>query len=1220
MIIPLESPPKIVLSGNPIVARLASNNFVLSLGTQAIFIFRFTDEEAVDATLAFSSPDAGSFTFAFKSIPNSNSATDLRRKGGYTLQQWMESISASMQGNYYLERHYFISAEEVSGNYAVKLVAKLPGTAWSITPGESTAVNLVVVSNTAGTDRSSRENFRILVETYSKGLANFRLRGKGDLISVNSQGIGIAQVNAYLEENLEQQFAWPVQALSPVGFRNHLAARSYLRYGESFGNPELVYRMVKSPEFITLQGRIPKKRMVEFYNKYPTLVDYFTQTKRFLTWQPLIKEVYAGAPEKLYFMNFREDVTGVKVKVKRVLEDGTSTTFDFTSIFAIEPYAVLEIDCATTVMAAGITNLAELHVWVTTASNVTVSAVQVYLIKKNRPANVQHFLFQNAWGAFDTVAFTGELIEEDKYTRLVEEIYKPQLYNQTQRRFRNIKVDQEELFTSHSGFFTDTEKLLWLDDLLNSHSVYEVINNQLHEVVIEDGTIFKTRSNEFLKAITINYRRFSPEQVYRVAPVPSILDEPLTDDTVPTPQFSAQLVVGLAQQEELYFPGNAWLDMSEAAEGQSQLVITAVLKIENGAVVLLSNDTGSQLITVSADGLEINLIDGSSTYTVELDRDIRGKYILLQIEILSTGIKVYVNGQLDGLLELEEAVDFDLSFTKFGKKLEDTGYFVGRLNEIAFGTLENVNDPELIYALAERYGLPVPGSNWLTEYDDETRAEIISGRLTRDDVVFGYFQLTRAEMPYFDPPPGADVGPYPVLIKTNIPGAVLHFTTNGAEPTTADPVFVEETPVIVSSDTQIKAIAVAEGFLPSQVSIGNFSLEQAPAPTFSPSEGEFISPKPILLSADVEDPTFYYEVNNGDPTTESSEYEEAIVLTAAPDSVEEKNVRAITTAPGYNPSPVAQANYSISSITKGFILEFTVSGDASGRTVTLPFTNHGTYDAYIDWGDGTEASHITAYNSSARTHVYAVSGVYQVQITGLAPGFSFSGSGHRLKCTDIIYWGDLDKFEGFSNLQSGFYGCSNLKSTGQGTIKARSSGGRFLYQCFRDCTSITAITAGIFDDLNGTGIGFDSCFWGCTNLVTIPEDLFKYCTSVSNRAFTYAFYNCLSLEEVPVGLFKYNTGAATQGFEGTFYECKKLHLNQWIFYSDGEQSTRFFNRPTRLDGCFYRTAFTGIQGIAPDLWNCDFGSLTPTKTDCFDGAGNSISSLSNYADIPSDWK
>jgi hypothetical protein len=80
-----------------------------------------------------------------------------------------------------------------------------------------------------------------------------------------------------------------------------------------------------------------------------------------------------------------------------------------------------------------------------------------------------------------------------------------------------------------------------------------------------------------------------------------------------------------------------------------------------------------------------------------------------------------------------------------------------------------------------------------------------------------------------------------------------------------------------------------------------------------------------------------------------------------------------------------------------------------------------------------------------------------------------------------------------------------------------------------------------------------------------------------------------------------------------------LQINPWTFYASGETATRFFNKSVDFSYCFNRDSFTGAQGTAPDLWNCDFGSGTPIKTRCFAGAGNSLTSISNYGDIPSTW-
>jgi len=62
-------------------------------------------------------------------------------------------------------------------------------------------------------------------------------------------------------------------------------------------------------------------------------------------------------------------------------------------------------------------------------------------------------------------------------------------------------------------------------------------------------------------------------------------------------------------------------------------------------------------------------------------------------------------------------------------------------------------------------------------------------------------------------------------------------------------------------------------------------------------------------------------------------------------------------------------------------IDTTKAGSAS-NTFILPCINGGVYDAVIDWGDGS-TSNITTYNDVDLTHVYSVSGVYQLK-TGKA--------------------------------------------------------------------------------------------------------------------------------------------------------------------------------------------------------------------------------------------
>jgi hypothetical protein len=206
--------------------------------------------------------------------------------------------------------------------------------------------------------------------------------------------------------------------------------------------------------------------------------------------------------------------------------------------------------------------------------------------------------------------------------------------------------------------------------------------------------------------------------------------------------------------------------------------------------------------------------------------------------------------------------------------------------------------------------------------------------------------------------------------------------------------------------------------------------------------------------------------------------------------------------------------------------------------------------------------------------------------------------------------------------QDGFYGtfyyCLSLTTVPTDLFKYNINCQNF-NSCFEHCPSLVSIPNDLFRYCPlVSSDGFLRTFIECSSLISIPIDLFRYNTAVCDDAFEECFKDCNSLATIPANLFKYNTRALN--FVSTFQNCISLQLNANIFYADGEQATRFLNQSVNFTNCFNRSTFTGIQGTAPDLWNCNFGTSTPTTSACFYGAGNSPTSISNYTDIPAGWK
>ena len=100
-------------------------------------------------------------------------------------------------------------------------------------------------------------------------------------------------------------------------------------------------------------------------------------------------------------------------------------------------------------------------------------------------------------------------------------------------------------------------------------------------------------------------------------------------------------------------------------------------------------------------------------------------------------------------------------------------------------------------------------------------------------------------------------------------------------------------------------------------------------------------------------------------------------------------------------------------------IDTTQAGSASD-TFVLPL-NGGATNMTVHWGDGN-SDLITAYNQTELTHIYTVSGSYQISCDGSFGGVYFANLGDRRKVTSIDNWGNNQ----WVSMQFAFYGCQNM--------------------------------------------------------------------------------------------------------------------------------------------------------------------------------------------------
>ena len=274
---------------------------------------------------------------------------------------------------------------------------------------------------------------------------------------------------------------------------------------------------------------------------------------------------------------------------------------------------------------------------------------------------------------------------------------------------------------------------------------------------------------------------------------------------------------------------------------------------------------------------------------------------------------------------------------------------------------------------------------------------------------------------------------------------------------------------------------------------------------------------------------------------------------------------------------------------------FKTTWNVTVGTLSIP-SQDGTYNCTVDWGDGTAP---TMHTTGALVHTYTTAGLCQISITGQYSGFMINGGADKDKLISIDDWGTV----GFTSMNSAFNGCVNLASLTRGAITGAKNATSFVY-CFSGCNSLATIPKGLFDNVpNATS--FFGCFAYCNSLLSIPDGLFDDVPNVT--AFNACFRDCYSLSEVPDGLF--TSCPNVTAFNACFANCS-FDLPTTMF-----NYTALAAKRPNMQNCFAKYADKDMRltGTAYPLWN--YINAT-SRNYCY----QSQTALTNYADIPDNWK
>ena len=290
----------------------------------------------------------------------------------------------------------------------------------------------------------------------------------------------------------------------------------------------------------------------------------------------------------------------------------------------------------------------------------------------------------------------------------------------------------------------------------------------------------------------------------------------------------------------------------------------------------------------------------------------------------------------------------------------------------------------------------------------------------------------------------------------------------------------------------------------------------------------------------------------------------------------------------------------------------------AGETITLPLyekqdtaidygekETYFNYDFTVDYGDGT-IKKVTSYNDENRIHTYTNAGTYEISISGLCEGWSFSKvANNRDNIIGFKQWGVI------KSKHIDFSSCANL--TGNIPIPTTNSFNEIdsLRELFYRCENLTCkIPSNLFK--NGSHIAtLRNAFNFCGVTGNIPANLFSNCTNMENL--TYIFGGAESITgNIPENLLKNNTKLKGEGAIGIFSEMHNIsgEIPEGLLENCTEITSvfRLFDRCEKLTGnipekllynckkvnsvgCMFKEC-TGLTGSIPENFLTNLTEIT----------------------------
>lgn len=192
-----------------------------------------------------------------------------------------------------------------------------------------------------------------------------------------------------------------------------------------------------------------------------------------------------------------------------------------------------------------------------------------------------------------------------------------------------------------------------------------------------------------------------------------------------------------------------------------------------------------------------------------------------------------------------------------------------------------------------------------------------------------------ATTPTFSPGAGTYTADQSVTISTTTPNATIYYTLDGSDPTTGSQQCLGAVSVAGNGTKTLKAIAVANGYLVSEIGSATYVINYptAATPTFSPVGGTYTADQSVIITSITLGAAIYYTLDGTTPTISSNLYSGTVSISG---NGTVKTIKAIAAKSGYLNSGIGSSTYTINyplAATPSFSATAGIYGN--GKTVSI---------------------------------------------------------------------------------------------------------------------------------------------------------------------------------------------------------------------------------------------------------------------------------------------